>query len=308
MSELTIADLDMPTVEAAAMTLDEAMAHSRLIVDVVRRTHNPVALIGLFSGGNDSTTFMHLLRSEMDHAAHVNTGIGIPATAEYVRSTCAAWGLDLIELSPEGPNRYRDLALKYGFPGPAGHSLMFRHLKERQFRRLRKMFVTDGRKQRVMFLAGMRFAESSRRMRNTEVTHRDGSVVWCSPIAYWTGEHMAEYRRRFDVPRNPVADALHMSGECLCGAFAKPGELDEIAFWYPEVAVQIRSLEREVTEAHIRRGEPLTACRWGQRPTAAEVPGQLSMIERADAMEIVCGRCEAGIPDDVIDDVWGVEA
>lgn len=31
----------------------------------------------------------------------------------------------------------------------------------------------------------------------------------------------------------------HMSGECLCGAFAKPGELDEIRFWYPAMADEL---------------------------------------------------------------------
>lgn len=40
-----------------------------------------------------------------------------------------------------------------------------------------------------------------------------------------------------------------MSGECLCGAFAKPGELDEIGYWFPETKAEIEALEIEVRAA-----------------------------------------------------------
>ena len=40
-----------------------------------------------------------------------------------------------------------------------------------------------------------------------------------------------------------------MSGECLCGAFAKPDELEEIRLWFPEVAAQIDELQRDVRAA-----------------------------------------------------------
>lgn len=57
-----------------------------------------------------------------------------------------------------------------------------------------------------------------------------------------------------------IGDAFHMSGECLCGAFATEDELQEIAGWFPDVAVHIQDLERKVEQA----GHP--ACRWGKRP------------------------------------------
>jgi hypothetical protein len=56
-----------------------------------------------------------------------------------------------------------------------------------------------------------------------------------------------------------LADLIHMSGECLCGAFAKPGELDEIGDWFPDVAAHIRGLEAKVRAA----GAPEERCRWG---------------------------------------------
>jgi hypothetical protein len=52
-----------------------------------------------------------------------------------------------------------------------------------------------------------------------------------------------------ELPRNPVVEHLHMSGECLCGAYAKPGELDEIGLFYPHVKARIESLEKQVAAA-----------------------------------------------------------
>jgi hypothetical protein len=78
-----------------------------------------------------------------------------------------------------------------------------------------------------------------------------------------------------DVPRNPASDLIHMSGECLCGAFAHPGELDEIGEWYPDVVAEIRALEAEARAA----GIPEPFCRWGHGE------GKPSEVGRA------CGNC-----------------
>jgi len=251
--------------ELASMTLDEAITRSHDLVDEVQHgialdKKTLKATCVLYSGGNDSTVLTHLMRERVDYAVHINTGIGVEETRQFVRDTCVAYELPLIEEHPPPGATYDELVLKYGFPGPAGHMLMYTRLKERGLRAVRRRFVDNPRKERVLFLAGMRAFESSRRMRNTEETHREGSVVWASPIGHWTNAHMAEYRRRFpDVPRNEVSDMLHMSGECLCGAFAKPGELDWIAQCYPQTAERIRDLERRAAAAGVH-------CVWGTRP------------------------------------------
>lgn len=73
----------------------------------------------LFSGGNDSTVLAHMVRNRVDHAVHANTTIGIEATRQFVRDTCKAWNLDLIERV--APISYRELCIERGFPGPAMH-------------------------------------------------------------------------------------------------------------------------------------------------------------------------------------------
>src|SRR5574341_995130 len=221
----------------------------------------------LFSGGKDSTVLAHLFRHQATHAAHANTGIGVEETRQFVRDTCTDWGLPLIEKHPLPGQTYEDIVMgRYraangrqpwpgGFPGPAAHFIMYRMLKERALRQVRRELVTNPRRQRVIFLTGVRTQESARRMMTTTAAgpaRREGSVVWVSPLIEWSDEDLMAYRRvHSDVPLNDVSALLHMSGECLCGAFAHRGELDEIAEWYPQTAAGIRELETRVQAAGI---------------------------------------------------------
>lgn len=212
----------------------------------------------LFSGGNDSTTLAHIFRNKVDYAVHANTGIGIEQTRKFVRDWCQMWGLPLIEKHPPPGCTYRELVIDKGFPGPAMHWKMYTRLKERCLEQVRNELVKNPRKERVVFVAGRRREESERRD-DIPLHERKGSVIWTSPLAMWTKMDIATYRRVWDVPSNEVSDLIHMSGECLCGAFAKPGELDEIGYWFPQVVEDIRALESEVRAA----GHPEPICRWG---------------------------------------------
>lgn len=234
----------------------------------------------LFSGGNDSTTLAHIFKDRAHYAAHANTGIGVEATRQFVRDTCKSWDLPLIEKTCNEGETYRDLVLgkivarsgpnkgkvvfSGGFPGPALHWLAYQRLKERALEKVRRELVSNPRKQRVVFVAGRRMNESSRRKSryaNSPPMERKGSTVWVSPLVNWTAEDLNSYRLMHpDMPHNEVTDFLHMSGECLCGAFAHKDELDELGMWFPEVVEEIRSLEREVTALGTI---PEQRCKWG---------------------------------------------
>jgi len=225
------------------------------------QTHTIVAKCILFSGGNDSTVLAHLMRRHATHAIHCNTTIGIEQTRQFVRDTCKSWGLPLIE--EVAPTTYRELVLDHGFPGPGFHYKMYQRLKQRGLREARRKLVSNPRKERVVYFAGRRRQESARRA-NIPLFEREGSIIWVSPIAMWTKPDMATYRLMHKdsdpVPVNEVSELIHMSGECLCGAFAKPGELDEIGKWFPEVKAEIQELEAEVRAL----GKfPEHRCRWG---------------------------------------------
>lgn len=223
--------------------------------------HQITAKVLLFSGGNDSTTLAHIFKDVASHAAHANTTIGIESTRQFVRDTCKSWDLPLIEKLPPEGQRYRDLVLGNvyakskktgeivraypgGFPGPAQHYTMYQRLKERCLDQVRSELVKHPRRERAVFIAGRRRDESKRRS-NVPVSERRGSIIWCSPLVEWTKLDLVTYRLMHpDVPRNKASDLIHMSGECLCGSFAKKDELEEVGFWFPEAAEEVRELER----------------------------------------------------------------
>lgn len=305
----------------ASRTLDEAIARSHEILREALARFPIVGTYWLFSGGNDSVIVGHALRGLYDAVLHVNTGTGIPQTTEHVRDVASAWGIPLHELHPQdayddlvmgrvlartGPNTGKRAVWK-GFPGPAGHKVMYRHLRDEPLMRFRRSIVGgEGRTKKIIYLGGMRWAETDRRFRNAEAIDQDGAIVWVSPLVHWTDEHMREYRARHRcqqqhehaehrlcqdgaLPLNPVTEHLHMSGECLCGAFAKPGELEEIAFFYPEVADHLRALERRAAAAGIPQ------CTWGQKPPGSDAAARAGRL---------CSSCVTTPGQDQLTNFW----
>lgn len=218
------------------------------------------ATVGLFSGGNDSTTLCHVMLPRITHLAHANTTIGIEETRQFVRDTAKMWNIPLLEYtSANESDHYRSLVLDQGFPGPGHHFKMYQRLKERALRRVKKQLLTEP-SMRIVFLAGRRRTESARRA-DVPALEREGRVVWVSPMVNWTKLDLNTYRLMAgDVPVNRVTELIHMSGECLCGAFAHAGELDEIAQWFPSVAEEIRRLELEIAN---RDDIPEPRKKWG---------------------------------------------
>ena len=257
-------------------------------LDAVIQEHKPIAVFGLFSGGHDSfsATYVASQHPAFTAAVHINTGIGVAATREYVRQTCADRGWKLLEYAAaenvnakgeSDPQIYAELVRKEGFPGPHGHGMMYARLKERQLRRLQRDFGASGRRgkeRRVLYVSGCRSQESERRMANTDELQIDGPRIWAAPIHDWSKLDTTNCLEFADQPRNPVVDAIHKSGECLCGAFAKKGELEELAFWpiTRDAYLEIKVLECEVAPIHGRG--------WGERPQRGgkrqmRIPGML---------------------------------
>lgn len=237
-------------------------------LDVLEHAYHkyyPVAVVGMFSGGHDSVCATHLAmrwaaeKPVKRFVAHINTGVGIEATREYVRTISAQYGWTLKEYHP--PVSYDEIVRDYGFPGPAAHVHMYRRLKERPIRQLvRESKATHA--SRVMLVTGVRTQESVRRMAHVETIQREGAKLWVAPIHDWTADDKYDYIDEQGIPRNEVADILHMSGECLCGAFAKPGERQFIRAMFPHERVnkQIDDLEAYL-HAH---GNPQS---WGEAPS-----------------------------------------
>lgn len=239
------------------------------VIDAAIIEHKPAAVFAMFSGGHESVCSTHVAAQHPSFAGvlHINTGIGIPATREYVRETCRAFGWPLIERrAPDG--LYEQRCLEYGMPGgPIQHGIMYQLLKDDQIRahvREYQRFRGD----RVGLVTGARIHESERRMRiHPEPVRRERGQLWINPILDWTALDVNNYMAEHDIPRNPVVDKLHRSGECLCGALARPEELDEVGFWYPDVAKRLHQLERACHRLDL-------PYRWGTKPSAPIDPNQ----------------------------------
>lgn len=251
-----VAHLTRPEREAR---LDALIQQSRdFVSDAIERlVHNEGRMVAatavMLSGGNDSTALAHLFRHDVDLAVHANTTIGIEETRDFVRNTCEEWGLSLIERTPpREQDHYRALVLTRqrgkkgqalgGFPGPAMHWKMFQRLKERAVEQVQRELVTNPRRERLVCIFGRRRDESERRS-NIRPIDRRGSRLNISPLVNWTKADLNTYRLRGGVPVNQTADLIHMSGECLCGSFASPGERAEVSYWFPAPFEEIAAME-----------------------------------------------------------------
>lgn len=246
--------------------------HPDRLVARVKAEHRPIATFCLFSGGNDSTVLAHRCRDHYGTLAFIDTTTAVPGVREFVERFANWIGKPLRILEHEG-DAYRDLVLgldedrsrvpewkPLGFPGPAQHGRCYNRLKERQLERLlRETKAGHPRTARVLYLTGVRRGESLRRRSRPAIT-RKGGAVFCNPLIDWTDGEMRAYRAEHHLPESDVAALLHRSGECNCGAFAAPGEREELISLYPTWwNERIAPIEREAEAAGIPR------CRWGDR-------------------------------------------
>lgn len=245
---------------------------------------NPIAIRVGFSGGNDSLAVTHWMMNNVPgcEVFHCNTGIGVEATRQFVRDTCVrqGWPLHEIRAKEDCGQDYDEIVRRFGFPGPAGHTLMYSRLKERPIRKMVRD-VQKKRGERVLIATGIRHDESVRRMRyGGREVNRFGSQIWCNPIYWWTQTERDAYIDSFGLPRNPTSQLLGMSGECLCGAFAHPGELSMVKLACPETAARIERLHAEVSARGFDWG-------WEGRPPRAGKTAKADIVRRP-----LCVGCE----------------
>lgn len=264
------------------------------LLDEQADRHRAVGVYALFSGGDDSlaNTIVTTKAKHFRACVHLDTGIGIPETRAFVVETCRVQGWPLLVYRARDCGQdYDALARTYGFPGPASHFRMFVRLKERPLR----AFIRGEKRHRLdrfVLSTGARSVESARRMGHVARVRREGVKVWVNPLHDWRKFECLDLIEASGIPRNPVVEYLHMSGECLCGSFAKPGELEEIALWYPETAARIRRLEQEVAAAGV------AACKWGERPPKTARQSRVKdSAGRVRRVSELCQQCELRFDD-----------
>lgn len=284
------------------MTLNDKLDQARAILDSAIAEHEPAHIFGLLSGGHDSLTVTHfamsLIAKRIEAVIHIDTGIGIPETQRFVIDTCQRFGWPLrimramnnrkADGTPD-PQDYEQIVLSSGFPGAHSHRFMYIRLKERQLMRLCREHPG-----KVMLISGVRNQESVRRMGTAKEVQVQGNRIWVAPFLHMTADDLDEYRQLHRLPENPVKKLLCMSGECLCGAYAKPNELKEIETFFPEVGKRLRDLEKRVAAAGFPWGWDEQPPAWWGKRKAAEKAGQADAFEAEaeEAIQMLCTSCQ----------------
>jgi 3'-phosphoadenosine 5'-phosphosulfate sulfotransferase (PAPS reductase)/FAD synthetase len=259
-----------------------------ILLDSIQRW-DPVRVFACFSGGHDSLVSTHLTMSLRDRidvpttVLHINTRIGIEETRQFVRDTCARRDWPLWERYCAA-GEYERIVLEHGFPGPSVHPRMYQRLKERVvYAACKEAKVGHARRAKVLFVTGIRADESRRRAGYKRVESKVRAQIWINPIYHFSGFDIPRYMETHGLPENPIRLRLGMSGECLCGAFAKKGERHLIETLSPATGARLRALEEKVRAAGMPWGweDPGPPKRWRM-----EREGQLSLFRP------LCAGCE----------------
>jgi 3'-phosphoadenosine 5'-phosphosulfate sulfotransferase (PAPS reductase)/FAD synthetase len=276
------------------MTVKDAVALAVSRVADAYRLYKPVRVSAGLSGGHDSITATYIasLFSPFHSAFHIDTGVGLRATEDFVLNACEkmGWELEVYRAlentkndgTPD-PQDYFELVEERGFPGPAMHFKMYQRLKERQIYRWCRAHKKFRSRQVLMLVSGRRSQESARRMGKVTGPHermkKGPAVVWANPVYDFSKLDCSRIMEFAGLPRSPVVDLVHKSGECYCGAFAKPGELAETTLWFPNdpTVVRLNAVSKRMTE---ERGWG-----WGGRPPKAGC-----LVKGAGPM---CASCDA---------------
>lgn len=288
------------------MALSRMKREARERIEQAIDRHEPTKVFALFSGGGDSQVSSHVALPYIDALVHIDTGTApvdeqgtnlvrgfVDDWAEHHRAELLVYeagrAFEWLVTRRCAHLRFEPL----GFPGYGQHGTAYYYLKQKQIDRLIREHKTH-HAERFLLITGVRNEESARRaLIHTTHERRDGAKVWVNPILDWGEQPMAHYRRRYRLSPSDVTALLHMSGECLCGAFAKPGEREMLMSLFPRWGNWILDMEREAA----RVGSEHPVWGWGnlKGPAAPEeppVPGEFinaagelctSCVTRAEA-------------------------
>jgi 3'-phosphoadenosine 5'-phosphosulfate sulfotransferase (PAPS reductase)/FAD synthetase len=205
----------------------------------------------LFSGGKDSIATAYYLAEtgRLSGLVFLQTGIGTHDILPHVRRVAEEfdWSLEIYQTD----YKYEDLVLKYGFPSAEGsHQWFMSYLKGRGVRQFRKAHPGE------MLASGVRIQESNRRGQNAKESGEWEGVKLYAPLLKWTTEQVWKYVREAELPISPCYQALHFSGDCLCGAYAEPNEMELLRAFYPTEYQRLQTLENRLKGLDLR-------CKWG---------------------------------------------
>lgn len=203
----------------------------------------------LVSGGKDSLSTAQALdrAGKLEACVALETGLSTPDWKEFVMRVCdeRGWRLEFYRT----PSSYDELVVRYGFPGPAMHNIFMSYLKGRCVRQFKKA------RPAAVLASGVRSGESVRRAGTLRPVGLWENVPILAPIYQWTTDETWAYFREHGFERAPAYSTLQISGDCLCGSFAREDEVSALRFHYPEIAARFDGLTEEIKTTHPKRSQ-----------------------------------------------------
>lgn len=229
----------------------------------------------LLSGGKDSLSTAQALEDQglLAGVASFETGVSTPDWKPFVEKVCEErkWRHKFYKTTES----YDALVLEYGFPGPGRHKKFMDRLKGRCIRQFRREFP-DG-----ILASGTRGGESKRREIGTSpVSMWEGAPI-VAPIYHWSTDETWAYFRDRGFERAPGYSTLQISGDCLCGSFAREGEREALEFHYPTLGERFRGLTEQIGK-RIASGRHLWGWGWKQ-PVKKDKVTSAICVECGDA-------------------------
>ena len=226
----------------------------------------------LVSGGKDSLSTAQVLHDagKLEGCVALETGLCTPDWKEFVQRTCEErkWPVKFYPTTES----YEAWVMKMGYPGPGMHGRTMNMLKGRAIRVFRKAHPTG------ILASGVRSDESDRRTLNTKpVSFWEGAPV-LAPIFDWSNDGVWSFFRNNFNERAPAYSTLQISGDCLCGAYAREGEREALEFHYPVLGKYLRELGEAVKAKFPKRWE----WGWGWKKP---------IKRRTQAERVICVEC-----------------
>lgn len=250
---------------------------------------------GLCSGGKDSMTACYIAHKyrPLNGIVTVDTTIGvfkvvngkkIYVALEAAKKFADLLGIQHIIIKPK--KSFKEYVQKYGMPHPGQHNAVYRELKWKpmvKFVRSRK--GPKGEYYDVVFISGVRILESKKRFISAKPTQVDPTVKrmrFVAPIIYWDTETVIKFIQEKQFPKSDSYNTLHLSGDCLCGAYAEKGESELISLFYPECGRYIAECEKQANKDHKGKNG------WGNNTP------MIHALEQTDLEDFICADCSTG--------------
>lgn len=276
--------------------MNRLIEDARRILNEAIEMHNPSHIICLFSGGYDSMVATHLVHSlappqpTMTYA--IDTRLSADGWAAYVQGVAdkMGWRFDIYN-NEKGFREYADWVQRQGQPySRRGHAFAYNRLKDRAIAAMVRDHKVS-RFDRVLFVSGIRRAESATRAKLESPHSRCGAGAFTNPLFNWSDEILLTYRIEHELPENPFYETVGGSGDCQCnwGGFI---DLDTLQQHSPDLACgRVALLDKLSKENH--------GWGWGEKPSEYLLQrrrGQAELFEEYEdegdsASPFLCAGC-----------------